>query len=76
MNFVFLNTPRGRAVAARLAHNQKAGGSNPSPATLAQQNKKTRKQQNKFYYSFAFLFSCFVVLLNRVGTKAVNWGRL
>ncbi len=47
MNFVFLNTPRGRAVAARLAHNQKAGGSNPSPATnksKKQENKKTIKQ--------------------------------
>ncbi len=29
-----LGLSRGRAAAARLAHNQEVGGSNPSPATI------------------------------------------
>ena len=41
--------PRGGAVAARWAHNPKVGGSNPSPATNLDNDRKTNRLRSFLY---------------------------
>ena len=53
-----LITKRGRAVAAREAHNLEDAGSNPAPATICHSNILTYKRFNILLITLGYFIFC------------------